>query len=342
MVVLEIKRHKGQDGKPTDAELISKLSEVRLIDIPHKFFLPDVVLKNLIRVKKFVLKNKDEYIKSKGGNKMTSSVIIIDGKSNSGKSTLAAQIGLFFQPDMTLEKNYAWSVDRLLELIEVATPGMVIIMDEAMVVNSRSSNSEDNLKLIIALSQVRSKGVFLLFCINSIHQLEKSISLTRADFMFHLRRIGGISGKPKYCVYDENKMRELIVKNAGKYSYAGVVPNTSLFTFSKYFPFDDVRYDKLKHEESLKNLKSKDKDKDKRNVTNKKTVERLYRREYFFYLLVDYLVENNKMNKSELARLLKVNIGNFMTDLKNYKLRDKEELNNNLKEMYQKNEYIKL
>lgn len=334
MAVIEIKRYKGQDGKPTEPQLLSLLKDTKLSEIPHRFFLPEVILKNLIRVKKAVLKNKEAYIKSHGGNKMTSSVIIFDGKSNSGKTTLAAQIGLFFQPNMTLEKNYAWNIDRLLELIENASPGQVIIMDEAMVINSRSSNSEDNLKLIIALSQVRSKGVFLLFCINSIHQLEKSISLTRADFMFHLKRIGGISGIPKYCIYDEDKMRQLVVKNAGKYSYAGVIPNTSFFTFSRYFPFNDVRYDNMKHDESIKNLKHSSKQQQKDKI-KPQTIDKLIRREFYFYQLANHLFDNNIMTKSDLARLLKLDIGNFMTDVKNYNNKDKTELEELMKKPYQ-------
>lgn len=260
MVVIKIKRVKGQDGRPTNPKLAKALNEHKdLSKIPHQFFLPEVILKNLIIVKKSVLKNKEAYIRSGGGNKMTSAVMVIDGKSNSGKSTLASQIGLFFDPTMTMERNYAWNLDRLEQLANNTYPGMVIVMDEAMVINSRSANSGDNVKLIITLSQIRSKGVFFLFCINSVHQLEKTIPLSRANFLIHVKRIGGINGTPKYCAYDEDRMRDLVIKNSGKYSYRGVYPNTSWATFSRYFPFDDVRYDKMKHLESLKNVQKKKK-----------------------------------------------------------------------------------
>lgn len=264
MVKITQKRFPGQDGKPTNNKLVKLLNQgTPLIEIPHSYFFPDIVLKNLITMKRAVLRNKEAYLRIGGGNKMTSAVIVIDGKSNSGKSTLASQIGLFFDPTMTLEKNYCWNMDRLFQIAKNTYPGMVIIMDEAMVVNSRSANSDENKKLIIALSQIRSKGVFFIFCINSVHQLEKSIPLSRANFLLHVKRIGGISGIPKYCAYDEDKMRDLIIKNAGKYSYRGVFPNTDWATFSKYFPFDDVRYDKLKHKESVKNINAKQKEGEK-------------------------------------------------------------------------------
>lgn len=266
MVVITQKRFKGQDGEPTNPILLKALREHQdLNQIPHKYYFPKDVLKNYISVKKTVLKNRDAYIKSGGGNKMTSVVCIIEGMSGSGKSTYAGQLGLFWDPKMTLEVNYAWNMKRLMYLVDHTYPGMVIIMDEAMVVNSRSANSSDNLKLIIALSQIRSKGVFFIFCINSVHQLEKTIPLTRADFLIRVKRIGGLAGTPKYCVYDKDKMKQIIVKNAGKYSHNGVFPNIGWSTFSKYFPFDDVRYDKMKHKESKKNLDPK-----KKNERDKK------------------------------------------------------------------------
>ena len=265
MVVIKQKRFKGQDGKPTNPVLVKALIECNdLMKIPHQYYFPKNVLKNFITVKKTVLKYRAAYIKSGGGNKMTSVVVIIEGMSGSGKSTFGSQLGLFWDPKLSLEVNYAWNMKRLMYLVEHTYPGMVIIMDEAMVVNSRSANSSDNLKLIIALSQIRSKGVFFIFCINSVHQLEKTIPLSRADFLVRVKRTRGLAGIPKYCIYDKDKMKQIIVKNAGKYSHSGVFPNVGWTTFSKYMPFDDVRYDKMKHRESKKNLdpkKKKNKDK---------------------------------------------------------------------------------
>ncbi len=266
MVVIKIKRSENQGGFPTNKKLIKAFNECKdLMKIPHQFYFPDVVLKNLIVVKKAVLKNKEAYIKSGGGNKMTSAVIVVDGKSNSGKSTIASQIGLFFDPTMTLENNYAWNLDRLEYLAEHCYPGKIIIFDEAMVLNSRSANSAENLRMVITLAQIRSKGVFFIFCINSVHQLEKTIPLSRANFLIHVKRIGGISGIPKYVAYDEDRMKDLVIKNAGKYSYRGVMPNTDWMTFSRYFIFDDVLYDKMKHKESLKNVQ-----KNKKSIRDEK------------------------------------------------------------------------
>lgn len=265
MVVITQKRFKGQDGKPTHQKLLKALVEgTPLEEIPHQFFFPKEVLKNLITIKKTVLRYREEYIASGGGNKMTSVVCIVEGMSGSGKSTIASQVGLFWDPKMTLEINYAWNIKRLMELAENTYPGMVILMDEAMIVNSRTPNSQENLKLIITLSQIRSKGVFFIFCINSVHQLEKTIPLSRADFLIRVKRVGGLAGIPKYCIYDKDKMRQLIVKNSGKYSYTGVFPNIGWTTFSRYFPFDDVRYDKMKHKESKKNLEPKNKEDQKK------------------------------------------------------------------------------
>jgi len=260
MVVISQKRFEGQDGIPTNPKLLKVFRENKdLMQVPHRYYFPKDVLRNFVTVKKTVLKNREAYIRSGGGNKMTSVVAIIEGMSGSGKSTFASQLALFLDPKMTLEKNYAWNMKRLMDLVEHTYPGMVIVMDEAMVVNSRSANSNDNLKLIIALSQIRSKGVFFIFCINSVHQLEKTIPLSRADFLIRIKRTAGLAGIPKYCIYDKDKMKQVIIKNAGKYSHNGVFPNIGWTTFSKYLPFNDVRYDKMKHKESKKNLDPKKK-----------------------------------------------------------------------------------
>jgi hypothetical protein len=260
MVVITQKRMDGQDGRPTNPKLVKALIEKKdLMQIPHRYYFPKDVLRNFISIKNTVLKNREAYLASGGGNKMTSVVCIVEGMSGSGKSTIASQLGLLWDPKLKLEINYAWNMKRLMYLVEHTYPGMVIVMDEAMILNSRSANSSDNLKIIIALSQIRSKGVFFIFCINSVHQLEKTIPLSRADFLIRVKRVGGLSGTPKYCIYDKDKMKLLIVKNSGKYSYSGVFPNIGWTTFSKYFPFDDVRYDKMKHRESKKNLDPKKK-----------------------------------------------------------------------------------
>ena len=75
MVVINVPRSQGQDGKPTDKKLIKAFSGQPLEKIPHRYFFPTVILKNLLNIKRTVLKNKEAYIRSGGGNKMTSAVI---------------------------------------------------------------------------------------------------------------------------------------------------------------------------------------------------------------------------------------------------------------------------
>lgn len=288
MVVITQKRFKGQDGRPTNLTLLKALNNGTLLEkIPHRYYFPKEVLKNFIKVKKMVLKNKAAYLKSKGGNKLTSAVIIIDGKSGSGKSTIASQVGLFFDPYITLEKNYAWNMDRLMELIENPKVGDCIILDEGMIFNSRKANSDDNIRLIVALSQVRSKGVFFIICINSVHQLEKSIPLSRADFLIHVKRIGGMTGIPQYSIYDSDRMKQLIIKNAGKYSYKGIYPNIDWRTFSRYLFADEVRYDNMKHKESLKNIQNK-----KNNSSDREAKIRIA-----LMKLIEYCRENEVVKK---------------------------------------------
>jgi len=314
MVVISQKRFPGQDGRPTHPKLVKALREHHdLTKIPHQYFFPESVLKNLIKVKRMVLKNKEAYLRSGGGNKMTSFVMIVEGKSSSGKSTIASQLGIFFDPQMTLEKNYAWTMKRLLQLIENPKPGQAIILDEGMIFNSRKANSQDNIKLIVALSQVRSKGVFFIVCINSVHQLEKSIPLSRADFLVRVKRIGGMTGTPKYCIYDEDGMRNLIVKNAGKYSYAGVYPNIGWTTFSRYFPFNDVRYDKMKHRESSKNINEET----KRSVLDNKIRMGIAR-------LVEHCKKEYGMSYAQAAKITKVTL----TSIENYRRNLSEEKEN--------------
>ena len=82
MVVITQKRFDGQDGIPTHPKLLSQFSQEKDLEkIPHRFYFPKDVLRNLLTVKNTVLENQKAYIASGGGNKMTSVVIIIEGMS---------------------------------------------------------------------------------------------------------------------------------------------------------------------------------------------------------------------------------------------------------------------
>lgn len=115
----------------------------------------------------------------------TSIVIIFDGKSGKGKTTLSNQTGNYLDPNFDL-KNIYYEPETFLKGLADAKPGSYHSFDEAMIISSRSAMSTVNKMIIQAMSMIRSKRIYVSFCVNSIFDLDKNLVLSRADALMHV------------------------------------------------------------------------------------------------------------------------------------------------------------
>lgn len=223
------------------------------------------------------LKNNFDYIMPKVSHKVahrrSDMFIIIDGPVGSGKTTLSFQCAKYFDPTFCLDR-VVFSVDDFLETLIRAKPGQAVVFDEAIIVNSRSALTEFNKKVIIAMTQIRSKGLYLFFNIPSVFDLDRNLVLNRCHLLLHCYQ-DSFGDRGKFCVFDHEKMKMLYLKGKKLYSY-GFPKANFVARFTEYFYLDRTDYERKKQTEIAKQAR------------NKKT--EIFRRR--FQILVRYLHKN--------------------------------------------------
>jgi DNA replication protein DnaC len=117
-------------------------------------------------------------------SKKQSAVIIVDGKSGQGKTTLSCQIGLYMSERFSLDSLY-YTPEKFLDGLTKTTKGDVLVFDEAMLLSSRAALSQMNRMIVIAMSMIRSKNLLIIFNVNSIFDLDRNLALSRADLLLH-------------------------------------------------------------------------------------------------------------------------------------------------------------
>jgi len=208
------------------------------------------------------LKSNFDFIKPKVSHKTphrrSDLFIIIDGPVGSGKTTLSFQCARYFDPTFDLSR-VVFGVDDFLRVLVNATPGQAVVFDEAIIVNSRSALTEFNKKVIIAMTQIRSKGLYIFFNIPSLFDLDRNLVLNRCHLLLHCYQ-DHFGDRGKYCVFDKDKMKFLYLKGKRLYSYA--MPKANFVAkFTEYFYLDRIEYEKKKSLEIGKQAKRKGVDK---------------------------------------------------------------------------------
>lgn len=234
-------------SKPKEDSLIMPKIKIGLQEdgtYRHNYSLPKPILHNLMRAKKAVMKHNQ------------SVVLITDGNSGVGKTTLSFQQALFLDPNFNLDK-VAWSVDKFIDLIQNANKGECIVFDEAMIISGRSAMSLFNKRVTIALSQIRSRNIYIIFNINSIFDLDKNVGIFRANALFHVYQAKGkVDGQRRVLGFNRDRIKKLY--HHGKKYYNYMIPKANFFTtFTRYFPFDEQEYERRKRDGSDTNTAAK-------------------------------------------------------------------------------------
>lgn len=215
------------------------------------------------------LKQNFDFIQTKVSHKVahrrSDMFIIIDGPVGSGKSTLSFQCAKYYDPTFDLSR-VVFSVDDFLETLIRATPGQAVVFDEAIIVNSRSALTEFNKKIIIAMTQIRSKGLYIFFNIPSVFDLDRNLVLNRCHLLLHCYQ-DTFGDRGKFCVFDKDKMKMLYLKGKKLYSYQFPKANF-VAQFTEYFFLDREAYEKKKQHEIAKQAKNKKTELFKRRFLN--------------------------------------------------------------------------
>jgi len=196
-----------------------------------------------------LLKEILEGFKTAVHKKNQSIVIVIDGKSGLGKTTLSGQVGKYCDPSFNLEKVFFTPEDFMKGLTK-AKKGDVLVFDEAMLLTSRSAMSKLNKMIIIAMSMMRSKNIIIIFNINSIFDLDKNLALYRADLLLHVYSTR-LTERGRFCAFfksfadQRDRIKELYLNGKKYYSYSRPKSNFQA-RFSSYFVLNDEEYEMKK------------------------------------------------------------------------------------------------
>lgn len=211
-------------------------------------------IKERVRVKRLPytlpakLTNILDFYKFAVWNKKTSVVLVIDGRSGMGKTTLAGQVGLYCDKDFGI-KNFHFTPESFLKGLENAKKGEVVLFDEAMLISSRNALSEINKMIVIAMSMIRSKNLFVIFCVNSVFDLDRNLALSRADILLSVYG-AHLVDRGKFMAFfkgedGKDRLKELYLRGKKLYSYAYPKSNFNT-TFPKPFVVDEDEYEKRK------------------------------------------------------------------------------------------------
>lgn len=178
----------------------------------------------------------------------TSFVGIIDGKSGMGKSTLSFQLAKYCDPNFSLDKVF-FNPESFLEGLSIAQKGDCLIFDEAMIVSNRSTLSAINKMITQSMSLIRSKNLFIFFNVNSLFDLDKNLSIYRADILLHCYG-SNLGSRGKVMAFfkgadDVDRLKMLYLLGKKYYDYSK--PRSNFYAkFTSHFVVDTVEYEKKK------------------------------------------------------------------------------------------------
>lgn len=188
--------------------------------------------------------------------KNTTAVMIADGRSGMGKTTLSNQCAKYLDPNYSLDKihydpeEFLYGTEGKIGLSQ-AVKGDFLLFDEAMLISSRSALSKINRMIVQAMSMIRSKNIFVGFCVNSIFDLDRNLTLHRADLLLHVYG-ASLTDRGQFCAFfkgadGKSKIKQLYLNGKKYYSYT--YPTANFFTrFSSHFVVDEDGYEKQKQE----------------------------------------------------------------------------------------------
>lgn len=117
-------------------------------------------------------------------------VVIVDGDTGAGKSTLAIEIcmelGKKLKQPFSLQKDYIYTLDDLWDKLQDPNASPISLIDEgSLLLSSKNSMSRENKDMVNLFNTMRSRGWSTIICAPSIFQIDKGVRTVHADYRVH-------------------------------------------------------------------------------------------------------------------------------------------------------------
>lgn len=181
-------------------------------------------------------------------NHNTSVVMVTDGRSGMGKTTLFNQIGIYLDSNYNLSQVY-YTPEEFLAGLSHAKPGSFHLFDEAMLISNRAAMSQINKMVIQAMSMIRSKRIYVGFAVNSIFDLDRNLAISRADVLFHVygEHLYSRGSFTAFFKAKDGTDRLKMLYLLGKKYYDYSKPKANFFaSFPSDFVLDEIKYEEQK------------------------------------------------------------------------------------------------
>jgi len=118
-------------------------------------------------------------------------IIIVDGETGAGKSTLAIKLCKKACPWFEMERDIIYSQNELVDKITNAKNGSAFLADEAVNLLFKRDFASKKQKFILRLLDMcRSKNLLLMMCVPNFWSLDKHLLEGRARMRIHVARTG--------------------------------------------------------------------------------------------------------------------------------------------------------
>jgi len=192
----------------------------------------------------YLLKNL-EHLKEQVKNKYDG-IFAITGNEGTGKTSLSHALGYFLNPNLDL-KNIVFSGQELMDRVEKAKKGDVIIYDEAITaLGTQDASSEMQQTIIKVFTTIRSKGLYIIILLPNPFMLRRYFFVFRTKFLIHTYSTDGINrGFFKFYSYKRKKI--MYLKGCKEWNMNVVQPNfVGRFTNTEGFFIDPEIYEAKK------------------------------------------------------------------------------------------------
>jgi hypothetical protein len=168
-----------------------------------------------------------------------------DGMTRDGKTTIASQISRFLDPDSDEEHNWCYDGSKLRSMGIALGKSAVLVYDEAKEgLDSKKAMHKYSQNIVEYFSECGYLNQFLIIILPDYFDLNKSVALNMSICLINVM-VDNNFDRGYFEFYNRVDKRNLYIKGKQYHDYTVHKP-TFKGTFSKYFPYDYDKLEKMK------------------------------------------------------------------------------------------------